>query len=311
MNKRSSFILFFCCLTSLLRAQQEASFSLYMFNHQAINPAYVGATGVTQITAGTRNQWSGITGAPETHAFSISHLVKNKNVGVGLSNVTDNIGPTKRVNIAVDLSYHLPLNDTGMKLGLGLKVSNRSFRLDPSILSPTTSGDSFLSNTPLDDSSPNIGFGLYLQHPNFYLGVGLPYFIQDEEIYLNRYYYAIGGFLVNLNSFVQIKPSILFQKMEANPLVYDVSILFSYQDIFFLGPQYRANVQNAFPNQNTAGFYGILTGLNITNNLTIGYAYQGTLANINIGITNTSHEILLRFQLGLKEIGFLRSPRLF
>ena len=45
MMTYKNIILFFLAtlsVTPLIRAQQEASFSLYMFNHQSINPAYVG-----------------------------------------------------------------------------------------------------------------------------------------------------------------------------------------------------------------------------------------------------------------------------
>ena len=65
--------------TSFIWSQQEAAFSLYMFNHQSINPAYVGAQEYTQITVLNRAQWNGIIGAPETQAISVGHLFKNKN----------------------------------------------------------------------------------------------------------------------------------------------------------------------------------------------------------------------------------------
>ena len=45
--------------------------------------------------------------------------------------------------------------------------------------------------------------------------------------------------------------------------------------------------------------------------MSLGYAYQGSLANQAIGITNTSHEVLLRIHLVPNAKGFIRSPRLF
>lgn len=299
------------CTVWTVSAQQEASFSLYMFNHQSINPAYVGATGYSQITVGSRNQWDGILGAPVTHAVSVSHLFKNKNLGFGISSINDKIGPTERVNIAADMAYHLKLNAQGLKLGVGLKFSSRSLQLDTSLLTYIDSNDPFLGISQDYNFSPNVGFGLYLQNKNFYFGVGVPYFIEDEELYLQRNFYAIGGALINVGSFLKIKPSILLQKTESLPLVYDNSVLFSINDIFWIGPQHRSNIKNGLPNQNTAGFFGGFMGVNISQNLSIGYAYQGALANANIGITNTSHEILLRYQFSPKNIGFLRSPRLF
>ena len=53
-------------------AQQESSFSHYMYNHQAVNPGYVGSRGVTNFTSVLRSQWSGIEGAPLTQTLSYS-----------------------------------------------------------------------------------------------------------------------------------------------------------------------------------------------------------------------------------------------
>ena len=82
-------ILYFLFTCSFLWSQQEAGFSLYMFNHQAINPAYVGAQNYTQFTLVNRSQWNGIVGSPETQAISVGHQFENKNVGFGLSSVID------------------------------------------------------------------------------------------------------------------------------------------------------------------------------------------------------------------------------
>ena len=295
----------------LTNAQQEASFSLYMFNHQLINPAYVGATTLTQFTAETRNQWEGIPGAPESHAFSVSHLIKNKNFGLGVSGISDNIGPTERNNMAIDLAYHLRLNEAGLKLGIGLKLSSRSLNFNNSILTPISANDPSLMVNYNNEFSPNLGFGFYLQNKSFYFGGSIPYFFEDEDLYLNRNTYFIGGVLISLNSSLQLKPSMLFHKMKAQPWVYDTSILLSIRNSFWLGPQYRATVKNILPNQNSAGFFGAIAGLNLSKSTSIAYAYQGRIGNRNFGITNTSHEILLRIQLRKKEIGFLRSPRLF
>ena len=52
MNIRQKFfiLLFVVPTINFVWSQQEAAFSLYMFNHQSINPAYVGAQDHTQIT---------------------------------------------------------------------------------------------------------------------------------------------------------------------------------------------------------------------------------------------------------------------
>ena len=64
--KKLYLLLWISSLTFMVNAQQESSFSHYMFNHQAVNPGYVGARGVANFTSVLRSQWTGIEGAPLT-----------------------------------------------------------------------------------------------------------------------------------------------------------------------------------------------------------------------------------------------------
>ena len=211
--------------TSFIWSQQEAAFSLYMFNHQSINPAYVGAQEYTQITVLNRAQWNGIIGAPETQAISLGHQFKNKNLGLGFSSIVDKIGPVQNTNASLDLAYHLPLNDKNLRLGLGLKLSGRSYQLDNSMLTPFDSSDKVFTEPINSKFLPNVGFGAYLHNEKFYIGIALPYLLEDIEVNLKRNYYLFFGGLLNSNKKIQFKPSFLFQKTEILPLVYDMSIL--------------------------------------------------------------------------------------
>ena len=74
--------LFFGLLFSLSFsfAQQESSFSHYMFNQQIINPAYSGARGLNSFTSIVRSQWSGIEGAPLTQTLSFNAPISSRNL---------------------------------------------------------------------------------------------------------------------------------------------------------------------------------------------------------------------------------------
>ena len=306
-----AYILFCLFINSLLWAQQEASFSLYMFNHQAINPAYVGSQDYTQITAINRSQWNGIIGSPETQAITFGHQFKNKNTCLGISSVIDRIGPSQNTSVAIDFAYHLKLNDKNLRLGLGLKVSARSYQLDNSMISPFNSSD-LVFTSPIDSKfSPNIGAGIYLQSQKFYFGVGIPYFLEDKEILYKRNYYMFFGGLIGENNSIKFKPSFLVQKTELLPLTYDASILIVAGNKIWIGPQIRSTVNSGIPGEKSSGFYGAIAGIHLGRNLTLGYAYQGGSLNKNIGITHNSHELLLRFQFDPKIEGILRSLRLF
>ena len=71
------------CLLSLVSfSQQTPQRNLYGYNKYAINPAYAGASGCTQINFSHLNQWVQVEGAPLTSMISANSLI-GKSMGVG------------------------------------------------------------------------------------------------------------------------------------------------------------------------------------------------------------------------------------
>src|SRR6185295_13637289 len=103
-----------------VEAQQNPHYTQYMYNMNVINPAYAGSK--DHLSGGLlyRNQWVGIDGAPTTFSLSGSSPV-GKNVGAGLSLVSDQIGPVKEQDVYADFSYTLNLGGEH-RLALGLKA---------------------------------------------------------------------------------------------------------------------------------------------------------------------------------------------
>ena len=194
----------------------------------------------------------------------------------------------QNTNASLDLAYHLPLNDKNLRLGLGLKLSGRSYQLDNSMLTPFDSSDRVFTEPINSKFLPNIGIGAYLHNEKFYVGISLPYLLEDIEVNLKRNYYLFFGGLLNSSKKIRFKPSFLFQKTEILPLSYDMSILIVANDKFWIGPQLRTTASVGVPGQKSAGFYGAIAGFHINDNLSLGYAYQGATMNKNLGITNNS-----------------------
>ena len=70
IKKLLLFVLFvFSAFISM--AQQDAMFSHYMFNTQAVNPGYVGSRQVLSVMSVYRTQWVGFDGAPN---LSLIHI---------------------------------------------------------------------------------------------------------------------------------------------------------------------------------------------------------------------------------------------
>ena len=294
----------------LLFSQQEASFSQYMFNQQLINPAYVGAQSYTQLSILNHSQWLNIEGAPETQALSVGTKLSKK-IGIGFSAFNDRIGPARNTSSSIDFAYHLKLNEKNLKLGLGLKMSGRLNSLDLSGISTVQSGDNLFSFQSQNELNLNFGAGFYIYSPNFYLGMGVPFLLEEDTFNIQRNFYVITGGIFRLSETIQLKPSFLIQKTADIETIYDNSLWLVFNNRFWIGPQYRASLKNAIPSRKAGGYFGAIAGIHISKSLSLGYAYQGAIGNQSLGITNTSHEIMLRFQFLSKYRGILRSPRLF
>src|SRR5688572_22676926 len=92
MIVRLTFVALFLVFTCLFAAaQQVATYSQYMFNGLAINPAYAGSHNALSATALARFQNVGLRGAPNTQTFSIHSPLVNKRVALGLMVIHDQL----------------------------------------------------------------------------------------------------------------------------------------------------------------------------------------------------------------------------
>jgi type IX secretion system PorP/SprF family membrane protein len=296
------FALMLTCFTGF--AQQDAQFTQYMYNTININPAYAGSRGVMSVFGLHRTQWVGLDGAPTTNAFSLNTPINYSNIGIGLSVVSDKIGPTKDNTLSADVSYTIPTSET-YKLSFGIKASANMFNLDTSLLNPANANDPNLQNFN-NEISPNFGAGIYLHSDKLYLGVSVPNFLQDSKyndnavaVFQERMtFYFIGGYVFDLSQSVKFKPAILTKAVTGSPLQVDTSANFLFFDKLMLGGAYRWSAA-----------FSAMAGFQITDGLFIGYSYDmetTELKNYNSG----SHEVFLRFEL-FSKVSKMVSPRFF
>ena len=118
--KKLILILFALVIAQEISAQQDPQYTQYMYNMNVINPAYAGISEGLSIGALYRSQWVGLDGGPETFTFNI-HSPVGKQLALGLSVISDKIGPVEETNAYVDVSYTVPV---GMetRLAFVLKV---------------------------------------------------------------------------------------------------------------------------------------------------------------------------------------------
>jgi type IX secretion system PorP/SprF family membrane protein len=301
-TKLFSIVIMFTAIASF--AQQDAQYTQYMYNTINVNPAYAGSRGALSFFALHRTQWVGIDGAPVTNAFSINTPFNNSNLGLGVSIINDEIGPSTSNSISTDVSYTIPVSES-YKLSFGVKGTINLFNIDVNKLNPVDQTDPQFQNFE-NELSANIGAGLYLHSHKAYLGFSIPNFMEtdaynDNEVAIYKEkinYYLIGGYVFDLNSSIKFKPAFMTKLVEGTPLQVDLSGNFMFNEKFILGLAYRWSAS-----------VSAMAGFQISDALYVGYGYDfetTELDNYNSG----SHEIFLRYEL-FKKNSKMTTPRFF
>lgn len=277
-------------------AQQDPLYTQYMDNLLVINPGYAGTKGIGNVLFVARSQWVSFDGAPATRSLAYNTPVENKNVGFGLSLLSDQIGPMKQTGFYADYSYHLQLSQN-FKLGLGLKGGVSFYRANLSDLITIDPNDPILDNDIYENFLPNVGVGFFLFSDKTYFGLSVPRLIENkitrESVsteYVNKqqlHLYFVGGHQFDLNDDFQLKTSGMFKWVRNAPVSFDVTGLFGFKEKFWIGAMYRFDAA-----------YGVLTQFKPTPALTIGYSYDITITELN-GYQNGSHEIMLSYDFSL------------
>jgi len=301
--KKSAVIIFFLFLIYSVKGQQDPQYTQYMYNMSTINPAYVGSKENLSFGLIYRKQWSSFQGAPNTGTF-FGHTPVNDKIGLGLSVISDEIGPVKETNMYSDFSYTLNLkNDT--KLSFGLKAGATFHDISLTNLDLVNPNDIFFSEN-INSSTPNIGIGLYYHTNNFYLAASVPNILNSIHLDANgtklgseySHYFFTGGYVYNVSKNIKLKPSFLVKSSFKAPISFDLNLNTLFYNIFEIGASYRYD----------DSFSG-LVNFAVTPSLRIGYSYDNITSEIK-AFAPASHEFLLLFDIDLpKRIS--RSPRFF
>lgn len=302
-----SFLLF----SSTVVGQQDAQYTQYMYNTLSVNPGYAGSRGHMSVAALYRSQWVGLEGAPKTQTLNLHTPIGYRGVGLGLSVVNDEIGPTSETYLDLDFSYTIPTGREG-RLSFGLKASAhlldvRFSELNQDLTNPG-GPDPTLQQDIDNRFSPNIGAGVYYHTERYYLGISAPRFLETshfDESNLSTAneqinFYLITGHVFDLAPFWKFKPALLTKVMQGAPLQADISANFMYNDKFIFGVAYRWD----------AAVSG-LVGFNISEAFMIGMAYDREITELGSATFNDgSFEIILRYDF-INTKSNLRSPRFF
>jgi len=299
-----SFLLFF----NETKAQQDPQYTQYMYNMNVVNPAYAGSRGTLSLGLLGRTQWTSVDGAPKTFTFD-AHAPVGEKVGVGLSIISDEIGPSKEQNIYADVSYTLTTSDVG-RLAFGLKagVTLLDVNLLDATLPESSTGNDPLFDENINDAFPNFGAGVYYYTDKWYAGFSVPNILKSEHMdkdYINTkasedvHYFLTGGYVFDLSSTLKFKPSLMFKGVAGAPVSVDINANFLMYDRFEVGASYR--IEDSV---------SLLFNFGVTPDFRIGYAYDYTISEFSNSNTSGSHEIILLYDIDFSQKN-LKSPRFF
>ncbi len=286
-------LLGFLIASAYLQAQREPLYTQYMYNIGSFNPAYVGSVENTDLNLLYRAQWIDIPGAPRTIRFGMNVPLGNRKHGLGFNVVNDQLGPTTSTFVDVSYSFQIQFENE-VFLAFGLDAGGSFLNVDFSKGSFENPGEPILNEENISEFTPTVGAGLFLYHPNWYVGVSVPNFLTDglysdeaaQVVEDQLQFNLIGGYIFELNDNLKFKPAFLLNYISGAPLNGNVSANFLFNDSFTVGAAYR------FDNAVSG-----LAGFQISNSLFLGYAYDYNTNGLG-GYNNGSHEAIIKFYLG-------------
>ena len=285
-------------------AQQDAQFSMNMFNRLAVNPAYAGMNKALCGTLLYRQQWTSFPGAPKTGLLSVD-FGEVLYGGVGVTIDQDQLGFDKTLKAKLAYSFHLPLGPGS--LGIGLDAGMIQKAITGNFIAP----DGTTSSAPGNDlaipwsgtsaTTYDLGLGLYYTTNRLYIGLSSLHLPEqtlaktgsgyDFNYKVARHYYVMAGYTFQLGQQFDLTPSVL-AKSDASATQLDLNLLAKWNKMIFAGFSYRISdamvaiigLEKSFTPKLTAKF---------------GYAYDITTSTIK-NHSSGSHEIMLGFCYKIK-----------
>ena len=326
--KKQIFLLLLVLLSGrqFLLAQQRPQYTQYILNNYIINPALSGIENYTDVKICNRDQWVGLNGAPQTMYLTIHTPIGKKDYktsatsfqmpgenprgkaywenytaseahhGAGLSIVNDKTGLYNRLYANLSYAYHIGLSPrTNMSAGFAGGIQK---------LSRDGSRSTYANNDPTDPAQgstddvykirPDLSAGIWVYSADYFFGVSGQQIIPQKVSFTDDtlgfkivpHLFVTAGYRFLITDDINAIPSVMVKYVSPVDPQIDANIKLQYRDLFWIGASCRFK----------DGFAGML-GLNISNTLNVGYAYDYTTSNLGT-ISKGTHEIIIGFLLG-------------
>ncbi|MEQ8548073.1 MAG: PorP/SprF family type IX secretion system membrane protein [Cyclobacteriaceae bacterium] len=272
-------------------AQQQPQFSQFTDTQLFFNPANVGFQDNLKATLIGRWQWIGFDGAPVTYAGAVEMGIPDKQIGLGLSVMSDQTAQFETTTVQVYSAYKLQITSTS-QLSMGISGAINSMSQD--LTNTFVLEDEALFSTNVQETNANFGLGFHYQARKWWLGVSAPFLLNNsfEEGNIRfydqrRHYYAQGGMTLDVNDRFSLKPAVLMQLVSGGLPTWNTMVMAWYDNKLGGGLGYRKGESLNFIAQAELG-----------NGIKAGYAYDMIVDSDLNQLANSSHEVLLTFSSG-------------
>ncbi|MCH1401775.1 MAG: PorP/SprF family type IX secretion system membrane protein [Schleiferiaceae bacterium] len=279
-----------------VKAQQLPLISNYLNTAYLFNPAYSGIEGKTEISILNRRQWTDIQGAPETQFMAFNGNRDDLKFGYSGYAFNDQTDIVARSGFYGSYAWHVKFTESNsLSLGMGAGYVNNNINVG-GIRVPDEMDPVLYSS--LNSAKFDLNFGFNLQFGDFSLGAAVPNLLAPKVDFSDNYlgpfqYHYMRHYVVNTQYDVNLQKGLMtlspFVTVRANSITMpqvDAGLMFNHKEYFYVGAAYRSS-------------YAVTanTGLHLTENITMGYAYDFSLNTYGFALGN-SHEFMLRYTFG-------------
>lgn len=296
--------------TIALYGQQDYYLNHYMYDHISFNPAFGGMNDIIRAGIITRNQWTGIKGAPNDFVANVSFPFKllKKEHGGGVSIYREKIGFYEDISLKISYAYKSTISNGKLALGICLNLLNKSIK--PSWYIPEgleftdPSSDYAIPNEEEKANAIDLSLGFAYYNEDLYIGISSTHvnetsynFYRNDinnnvKVKINRHYYITSGYRVVLpNPSFEFLPTVFIQS-DGKIHKLDITGLIQYNKKFLGGLTFS-------PGSSIAG----IAGLELYKGLKLSFSYEFPLTSIT-NYYKTTYELMLNynFKIGIEKM---------
>ncbi len=276
--------------TVTVLSQQLPFSNQYLVNKHVLSPAFAGITDNFEAFVAYQRNTMHFPGGPEYKSIFLSGPVYG-NMSLGGSFTKSTVTIFDGFAGEFDYAYHLRVSEKHfIHFGLSLTFNENHIFIDYNQYQSMQNDPYMLKSR----KSLSYGFGLVYTYKTFQLGVAMPRLGESSLIGDSPAdTYTIGGLIrahasliIDLSPSFNIEPSIIVEKVNVEPLWYNVSALMRIKEITYLEAHYRQG--------NIMGF-GL--GINAAKKLLLAYSYDLSGTGI-MKYSSGIHEISIGFMIG-------------